>query len=120
LLAFPTEPGELIRYYTFDERDLTRIRRHRGGHNRLGFAVQLCCLRFPGTPLAPDAIPPDPLLDWVARQLQVDPGAWARYARRPETRREHLQELYAWLGLTPFGVRQFRTSVQQLTELGLR
>ncbi|MHB8577908.1 MAG: DUF4158 domain-containing protein, partial [Dehalococcoidia bacterium] len=67
LLAFPTEPDALIRHYTFDERDLTRIRRHRGGHNRLGFAVQLCCLRFPGTPLTPDAIPPDPLLDWVAR-----------------------------------------------------
>jgi hypothetical protein len=117
LLAFPTDPGELIRHYTFDERDLTRIRRHRGGHNRLGFAVQLCCLRFPGAPLPADATPPDPLLDWVARQLQVGAGVWARYARRPETRREHLQELYTWLGLAPFGVRQFRTSVQQLTEL---
>jgi len=49
--------------------------------------------------------------------LQVGAGVWARYARRPETRREHLQELYTWLGLAPFGVRQFRTSVQQLTEL---
>jgi Domain of unknown function (DUF4158) len=117
LLAFPTDPDELIRHYSFDERDLTRIRRHRGGHNRLGFAVQLCCLRFPGIPLAPEATPPDPLLDWVARQLQVDSGAWARYPRRAETRREHRHELYTWLGLTPFGVRQFRTSVQQLTEL---
>jgi len=49
LLAFPTDPGELIRHYTFDERDLTRIRRHRGGHNRLGFAVQLGTVRFLGT-----------------------------------------------------------------------
>lgn len=120
LLAFPTEPDALIRHYTFDERDLTRIRRHRGGHNRLGFAVLLCGLRFPGFPLAPDAAPPDPLLDWVARQLQLDAGLWARYAHRPETRREHLQELYAWLGLTPCGLRHARTSVQHLTEVAVQ
>lgn len=120
LLAFPTDADALIRHYTFDERDLTRIRRHRGGHNRLGFAVQLCCLRFPGTPLAPDATPPEPLLAWVARQLQVDAGLWPRYAHRPETRREHLQELYAWLGLSPFGLRHARTSVQQLTALAVQ
>jgi TnpA family transposase len=120
LLAFPADPDALIRHYTFDERDLTRIRRRRGAHNRLGFAVQLCCLRFPGLPLAPDATPPDPLLEWVARQLQVDAGLWTRYARRPETRREHLQELYAWLGLTPFGLRHARTSVQHLTELAVQ
>lgn len=120
LLAFPTNSDALIRHYTLDERDLSRIRRHRGGHNRLGFAVQLCCPRFPGIPLAPDATPPVPLLEWVARQLQVDADLWPRYAHRPETRREHLQELYAWPGLTPFGLRHARTSMQQLTEVAVQ
>jgi len=120
LLAFPTDAGELIRHYTFDEWDLTRIRRHRGGHNRLGFAVHLSCLRFPGFALAADTAPPEALLAWVARQLQVDDGLWAHYARRPATRWEHLQELYAWLGLTPFGLRQFRASVHQLTALAMQ
>jgi TnpA family transposase len=117
LLAFPTDRDALIRYYSFDERDHARIRRHRGGHNRLGFAVHLCCLRFPGYALPAEVTPPEEVLAWIARQLQIDPAVWARYARRPETRREHLQELYAWLGLTPFGVRQFRASVQHLTAL---
>jgi TnpA family transposase len=120
LLAFPTDPDALIRHYTFDERDLTRIRRHRGGHNRLGFAVHLCCLRFPGYALPADATPPEDVVAWVARQLQIDPAVWSRYARRPATRWEHLQELYAWLSLTPFGVRQFRSSVQQLTALAMQ
>jgi len=120
LVAFPIDPSTLIRHYTFDEGDLTRIRRHRGAHNRFGFAVHLCCLRFPGYALAADATPPEAVLAWVGQQLQIDPGVWSRYARRPATRWEHLQELYAWLGLTPFGVRQFRTSVQHLTALAVQ
>jgi hypothetical protein len=48
LLAFPVTDDELIRHYTFAEPDLSVIRQRRGSHNRLGFAVQLCCLRYPG------------------------------------------------------------------------
>lgn len=48
LLAFPTSEIEIARYYTFDDRDLSIIRQRRGDHNRLGFAIQLCCLRYPG------------------------------------------------------------------------
>lgn len=35
----------LIRYYTFNESDLSLIRQRRGDASRLGFAVQLCLLR---------------------------------------------------------------------------
>ena len=48
LLALPTTNDELIRHYTFSEFDLASIRQRRGNHNRLGFAVQLCYLRYPG------------------------------------------------------------------------
>ena len=48
LLALPDAKDELIRQYTFNETDLSIIRQHRGPANRLGFAVQLCYLRFPG------------------------------------------------------------------------
>ena len=48
LLALPDSKDELIRHYTFSESDLAIIGQHRGMENRLGFAVQLCYLRFPG------------------------------------------------------------------------
>ncbi len=48
LLAFPTEEGELIRLYTLNRQETTFIRQHRGDHNRLGIAVQMAYLRFPG------------------------------------------------------------------------
>ncbi|PWV63464.1 uncharacterized protein DUF4158 [Plasticicumulans acidivorans] len=58
LLAFPAADDELIQHYTFSEPDLLVIRQRRGSHNRLGFAVQLCYLRYPGFALPTDAEPP--------------------------------------------------------------
>ena len=117
LLAIPTDEGDLIRYYTLDEQDLALVHQRRGGHNRLGFAVHLCSLRFPGSALPHDTPPPQALLAWVARQLDLEPGLWSHYARRAETRREHLRELQFWLGLTPFGGHHFRAEVEHLIEL---
>jgi TnpA family transposase len=48
LLAFPEDEAELIRRYTLTKADLAFVRQHRGDHNRLGIAVQMCFLRFPG------------------------------------------------------------------------
>jgi len=42
---------EIARHYTFTDRDMEIINRHRRDYNRLGFAVQLCCLRNPATAL---------------------------------------------------------------------
>ncbi len=48
LLALPDGKDELIRLCTFSDTDLAIIGQHRGPANRLGFAIQLCYLRFPG------------------------------------------------------------------------
>jgi len=117
LLAFPDTEDQLIRHYTLNESDLSMVRQHRGDHNRLGFAVQLCCLRFPGCVLPTDAEPPAPLLTSVGHQLHIDPGVWPQYGQRPETRREHLVELQAWLSLTPFAIGDYRRLVQELAEV---
>jgi hypothetical protein len=64
LLALPDTKDDLIRHYTFSETDLSIIRQRRGPANRLGFAVQLCYLRFPGVILGADEPPFPPLLNW--------------------------------------------------------
>ncbi|GKQ44696.1 hypothetical protein PSTH1771_08570 [Pseudomonas syringae pv. theae] len=61
LLALPDSQDDLIRYYTFNESDLSLIRQRRGDANRLGFAVQLCLLRYPGYALASDSV----LAAWI-------------------------------------------------------
>jgi hypothetical protein len=50
-LSFQTPAGderEMVRYYTLSSEDLALINRRRGDPNRLGFALMLCYLRFPG------------------------------------------------------------------------
>jgi TnpA family transposase len=117
LLAFPTTDEALVQQYTFSEADLAAIGQRRGQHNRLGFAVQLCYLRYPGFALPPDSQPPAAVLALAGRQLGIDPRRWEQYAQRPETRREHLGQLLAWLNLTPFTVADYRRAVHQLAEL---
>ena len=114
LLAFPTTDDELIRHYTFSESDLAAIRQRRGNHNRLGFAVQLCYLRYPGFALTPEGEPPASLLDFIGQQLHIEPDSWPQYAKRPETRREHLAKLQAWLNLSTFSAADHRRVVEQL------
>ena len=120
LLALPDTEDELIRHYTFSEADLSLIGQRRGDANRLGVAVQLCLLRFPGQGLLPDAAVPAPLVQWIAQQLRTDPGCWPQYAEREETRREHLLELRTYLSLEPFGLAHYRQAVRTATELALQ
>ncbi|MHB1180412.1 MAG: Tn3 family transposase [Sulfuricella sp.] len=120
LLALPDAQDNLIRYYTFNELDLSLIRQRRGDANRLGFAVQLCLLRYPGHGLPVDAALPSAFVPWVARQLRIDTACWPQYSEREETRREHLLELRAYLGLVPFGLSHFRQAVHALAELALQ
>lgn len=120
LLALPDTQDELIRHYTFNEPDLSLIRQRRGNANRLGFALQLCLLRYPGQGLSVDADAPAPLLQWVGRQLGIDIECWPQYADRPTTRREHSAELRAYLGVASFGLTHFRQTVHAVTELALQ
>ena len=120
LLALPDSQEDLIRHYTFSETDLTIIHQRRGPANRLGFAVQLCYLRFPGFILGVDQPPFPPLLKLVADQLKVAVESWGNYAQRKQTRREHLVELQAVFGFQPFTMAHFRQAVHKLTELALQ
>ena len=70
LLALPESQDDLIRYYTFNDSDLSLIRQRRGDANRLGFAVQLCLLRYPGYALGTDSELPEPVILWVAKQVR--------------------------------------------------
>lgn len=87
-MALPDSREDLIRHYSFSESDLAIIKQHRGLPNRLGFAVQLCYMRYPGITLAANQAPALPLLQFVARQLRLDPDEWVHYATRDQTRRD--------------------------------
>lgn len=120
LLQPPLSNEEFARHYTFNETDFALIRQRRGDANRLGFAVQLCLLRFPGRGLEAGMEVSDAMVRWIGTQLGVDAQFWSRYASRGQTRREHALELRSYLGLKPFGLGDFRRGLVFLTELALR
>lgn len=120
LLAIPTDMDDLIRRYAFDDDDLKAIRQHRGAHNQLGFAIQLCYMRQPGTALGPEDVPPFALINVVVNQLELPDVRWEDYGRREETRREHLLELQARLGVRPFTMADYRNAVAMLTDVALQ
>lgn len=120
LLALPDTKDELLRHYTFSETDLSIIRQRRGTANRLGFAVQLCYLRFPGIILALDEPPFRPLLQLVADQLNADVESWNEYGQREQTRREHLVELQFVFGFETFTMSHYEQAVLLLTEVAMQ
>jgi len=89
---------DLVIYFTLSARDHESIPRSSAPHNRLGYALQLCALRFMG--FVPDALnsAPSVAVAFVAQQLRVKPEVFADYGRRTQTRQEHLQVVQAHLG----------------------
>ena len=103
-----SDEREMVRYYTLSPDDLALINRHRGEPNRVGFAVMLCYLRFPGRILQQGEQPPAALCAFIAEQLGLDAAQFGNYAERDQTRREHALEIQAALGLRPFTSALYR------------
>ena len=101
----PTEQRELVRHFTLSTADLATIRRCRGDHNRLGHALMLCYLRFPGRALRASERPPAILLAFVADQIRVLPDSIDEYLAAERTRQRQAVECQERLGLRPFGRR---------------
>jgi TnpA family transposase len=89
LFRLPDDAPTLLRHYVLSDEDLDRIRRRRGPRNRLGFALQLCALRYPGRLLQPSETIPEPMLAFVAAQLGLAGddllGSATALVRQPDT-----------------------------------
>src|SRR5580693_18994 len=95
----PTDQRELVRHYTLSASDLAAIRRCRGDHNRLGRALMLCYLRYPGRLLKAGE---RPLLLFIAEQIDALPESIEDYLAAERNRQRHVAELQDRLGFRPF------------------
>ena len=103
LLAIPTDETTLIRHYTLSDEDRRLIIRRRRPDTRLGLALQLCALRYPGRLLRPGEPIPMEAAGFIAGQLDVSSEALGDFARRIPTRYEQLgalRQTYGFVDLT--------------------
>ncbi len=88
---------DLGRFFTLSSEDLQLLAQLRGDDNHLGFALQLCTLRYLG--FIPDDMldPPATVVRLLVHQLNVDPQAIWDYGQREQTRSDHLLDIMAYL-----------------------
>ena len=95
LNGFPSDvpPGDLLASFTLSDADLDLIGDRRGGHNRLGDALQLKALPYLG--FVPDDLTsaPSRVVAYLALQLSVPGEALTEYGDREHTRTDHLREI---------------------------
>src|SRR5712691_6303486 len=107
---------DLIIFFTLSESDRHSIPRSSASHNRLGYALQLCALRFMG--FVPDDLssaPPEAVA-FVAQQLHVKPNVLADYGTRAQTRQDHLQAVQAHLGYQRAAPQDFKALASWLLD----
>nr|WP_234375737.1 DUF4158 domain-containing protein [Streptomyces sp. CB01373] len=89
----PTRP-ELERFFFLDDEDRKLIAKRRGDHSRLGFALQMCTVRYIGLFLEDPLDVPWPVVEHLAEQLGIkDVSQIKRYTERKPTPYEHAWEI---------------------------
>lgn len=87
-------------------------------HNRLGFSLQLCALRYLGF-VPRSMLFPGNAVAYVARQLRVSATDFQKYGSRNPTRTVDTQTIQAYLGFRKAAVHDLRELSQWLLERSL-
>ena len=99
-LALPDTEEAVMRFHHLDAGDLAAIATARTPETRLGYALELCCLRYPGRHLRRGETLAAVVLDHVADQIGVEADVIAGFARRNPTPYDQLATIKARFGFT--------------------
>ncbi|HBI2046927.1 TPA: Tn3 family transposase [Enterococcus faecalis] len=93
---------ELSVYYTMSQLDKKIICERRTDHAKIGYAVQLCLLRYPG--FVPSNVLDIPLyiIEFIGKQIDILPSEFLHFLERPTSLREHRREIKERFQFTSF------------------
>jgi len=114
-LAPAVDDREVIRHYTLSEDDLDAIMRKRLDASRLGYALALCFMRYPGRSLEQGEALPVQIIGYVARQLGMAPNVFDNSSKRDKERRKQLAEVMRRFGYRPFNRASLKDLIGWLT-----
>jgi TnpA family transposase len=95
-------PEQLALYFHLDDRDRALLEPRRHAHTRLGFALQLCTVRFLGTFLPDPTDVPHGVILTLAAQLNIADLTVLSQYREGLMRRDHVHEI-----MQEYGYRDF-------------
>ena len=115
-------PGEinddtLRKYFTLAKADLEQVDQCRGPANKLGFAIQLCTLRWQGYFLPDTRGIPSSIVEMIGSQLALLPIAPDSYPQNEKTRFEHMERIRQHLGFVRCDAPQRERLLGQLTAI---
>ncbi len=91
---------DLAVYFLLSADDQREVNRQREPFNRLGYALQLCTLRYLGFVPTDFTATPEVVVTFVAEQLGMAPQVLALYDNR-ETQSDHRRHVRTYLGFRP-------------------
>jgi TnpA family transposase len=119
LMQIPEDEWMLGTYYTFSKQDLEIINKRRREENRLGFAVQLAVLRYPGWPYTHIKSIPESVLHYISKQIGATPTSLSLYPQRENTLWDHLKEIRSEYDFVTFTLKEYRMTFKYLHQLAL-
>ncbi|WP_400250734.1 Tn3 family transposase [Enterococcus faecium] len=118
-MQIPEDEWILGTYFTFSKRDLEIVNKRRREENRLGFAVQLAALRYPGWPYTHIKSIPDSVIQYISKQIGVSPSSLDHYPQRENTLWDHLKEIRSEYDFVTFTLSEYRMTFKYLHQLAL-
>ncbi len=115
LMAPPSSDREVAMYCTLSPDEVEAVVRKRTAAARLGYAISLVYLRYPGRVRDVGEQPNDMMLAFLADQVDASTSDLVIYDQRPQTRREHIAQIVARFGYQVFTKSQVREFVHWLT-----
>ncbi len=97
--TFPQDisSDDIFIFFTLIDSDLACLPVKSAAYNRLGFAIQLCTLRYMGFHSDISSIPSH-VVEYVAGQICLDPAEMENYGKREQTITAHHRTIQAHLG----------------------
>lgn len=102
--SFTTDPSpeQLQTFFTLNPIDLEQVATCRTPHSKLGYALQLCTLRFLGTFLTDPSQVPNVVLEFVKHQLSYDFIDLEPYLEAQRLHFRHQRQIRDYLGYKEF------------------
>lgn len=119
LFDLPTDDTSMLRHYILADDHLEHINARRRPENRIGFALLLCALRYPGWLLSSDEVIPEKVLRFIAAQLGLTGDDILPYAARRQTRQQHLhaiRQIYGFKMFSGHGARSLKIWLEHEAE----